>query len=639
MLRELGSRAQRSYAAIREPHELVVAQRFVRQRGRPVAVEASATGEGGAAARTPTPLDGESMALMLREARCLARNGHPNIARIAHVDLAGPDRPELTIATELVDGATLADLFEAARPHGDDSRGAARRGSPPLALPVLARILLDVLTGLHALHHLRDSTNAPLGALHGAVCPANVVVGKDGIARIVNVLRPRPVHVDERSEALGYAAPEALDESGTEDPRADVFAVGAILWEGLVGRPLHEDRKAARVAGRLRGGDVVPPSLPPDSPFLRLTYVVMRALAFDPALRFQSVADMGAELRKVAGARLATGSAVAACVRELAGDSVRMRRALLDPAASGTRRRAAAPSTQKRSGTVKASPRKVAPTVRAEVPLALLAASRSGDEPFVGEFDIVDVDVDDDDLDEPPGPRGRSPELDLDAVLASPPPPEAELAPPTREADHGGAGSAALPAISPLLPNVPLPQPAASSTVMATTQLMMAALAAAEAEVQSAPPARGGSGQLASTGTPGDFVIPIEITDTLHEGAAPRQSRRGLAFFAAASAVVLLAMGSFVALRAQSGRRAPAAAPVMKESPPPPTAETAPPEATAMTAITTSPTSRAAAVPRSAAETLADAGASAAAAQSSAHAPPNPPPAKPKKSLYEPDGL
>ena len=212
-VRELGKRSLRSFAAVREPHELVVAQRFVRPRG------GSATPEGA------TTLDAEALALLLRDARCLAKSWHLNIGRVRHADLSPAG--ELTIASELIDGATLGDLVLAAAPDRTSPR------DPQLPIPVLVRILLDVLAGLSALHGLLDGMNVPLGAIHGELCPANVVVGRDGVARIVNVLRPRPVRLAAGSEAIGYAAPETSD--GTDDPRSDIYAVGVMLWEGSSG--------------------------------------------------------------------------------------------------------------------------------------------------------------------------------------------------------------------------------------------------------------------------------------------------------------------------------------------------------------------------------------------------------------------
>jgi serine/threonine protein kinase len=331
--RELGSRSPRSYAAIRDPNDLVVIYRFTRAADPKAKSTASVVaGDGGISLGT------DAMATLLRDARCLAKNWHPNIARVRHVDVAGDD---VTVATELVDGTTLGDLISAAAAH----RAAAGRGSDDvlLPLPVIVRILVDVLAGLHGLHSLRDGASAPLGTLHGALSPANIVVGKDGVARIVNALRPRPLRLAAGTDAVGYAAPEALDVGASQDVRADLHAVGVVMWEALSGRRLYDEHEPARVLARQREEDVPPPAFPANSPFARLADVTMRAIAFDPSLRFKTANEMGAALRNIAGTRIATGSVVATCVAELAGERIRARRIELDPAGSGTRRRPTEP--------------------------------------------------------------------------------------------------------------------------------------------------------------------------------------------------------------------------------------------------------------------------------------------------------
>jgi hypothetical protein len=545
MLRELGSRAQHSHAAIREPNELVVVQRFVR-------------GGGGSSADLTvddaTPLDAEAMALLLRDARCLAKNWHPNIARVRHVDLTSKPRNVLTIASELVEGATLEDLITAAQGARSEQTSARDPQLPP---PVLVRVLLDVLAGLHALHGLRDGMNAPLGAIHGELCPANVVVGKDGVARIVNVLRPRPVRVGDRSEAFAYAAPEALDGGGTEDPRCDVYAVGVMLWEGLAGRRLYAEREAAQILARQRDGELVPPPVHSGSPFARLADVAIRALSFDPALRYRGVTDMAANLRKIAATKLATGAAVAARVSDLAGERIRMRRALLEPATSGTRQR-------------------VAPTLEREIPIALITASRRAEELE----DHVDV--------------------DMDAI---------------RGADAANAADAAK-ALGPA----------------SAEHLIVAALASTTAQMRAVAFERLESAAvLPATETPGDFVIPIDVTDTWNEPApAPASApRRGLARVAGLAALLLLAMGAFLTVRARTSPREGGGA-----------------SAAPFPAVAVSPAAAPPPDPSVAEMASAIAPASAPTTSSGARPAPRvvgpsapPPPAKPKKSIYEPDGL
>lgn len=325
VLRELGTRSQRAFAAVRganaQPSDLVVVHRFVKVPASALAT--TKEGPGGAC-----PVSADQMATLVRDARCLAKNWHPNVARVKYVDVLDS---ELTIASELVDGVTLDELFAAAR-----VRSAGPGDVLPLAL--VTRILVDVLGGLHGLHGLRDGINAPLGTFHGELCPANVVVGKDGVARLVNVFRPHPTSVRATSEALRYTAPEHFDPHPTQDWRSDIYAVGSMLWEALTGGPLYDEPDPTRIMLRQREDDLLRPDVPETSPFAKLADVTTRALAFDPTLRFRSASEMAAEIRRVAGTRLAPGSAVAQAVVDLFGERIRARRADLDPSATGRRR-------------------------------------------------------------------------------------------------------------------------------------------------------------------------------------------------------------------------------------------------------------------------------------------------------------
>lgn len=317
VLREFGHRTQRSFGAVRSDGLLVVLHRFTRD----------GKSEG-------TRVSAEEMAILLRDARCLAKNWHPNIALVRHVELAND---VLHVATELLDGVTLAELLELA---------SARRSlpeEPSLSHSVLARIFLDVLAGLQALHSLRDGINTPLYAYHGELCPENVVVGKDGVARLINVFRPRPVTPNRESEALGYTAPETLAVEDGQDSRVDIYATGVMLWEALMERRLYSDTDPNRIAARQREEDVARPNA-------RLAEIAMRALAFDPAIRYRNAQDMASSIRAASGT-IAPGSTVAHIVTELAGETIRTRRLNLEPLASGRYRPFATPPPMMRSGT------------------------------------------------------------------------------------------------------------------------------------------------------------------------------------------------------------------------------------------------------------------------------------------------
>lgn len=329
VLRELAKRSQRSFIAVRESTRERTEQSVV---GPPPSSGSPLSSTAGGSlvvlnrfVRTTSTQAGqrvsqEAIAILLRDARCLEKNWHPNIARVRHVDLIGDT---LSIATELLDGVTLADLFTLAKEQR------VLQG-PALILPppVLARIFLDVLSGLAALHALRDGIDKPLSLFHGELCPANIVIGKDGVARVVNVFRPRPVTIAAASEALRYASPETLAGEVEQDARADIYAIGVMLWEALMGRPLYGDELPSRIAQRQREEDVPRPAGP-------LGDFAMRALSFDPALRFRTAQDAATHLRVASRSALATGSVVAQTVVDLAGDRIRSRRMELEPLLAG----------------------------------------------------------------------------------------------------------------------------------------------------------------------------------------------------------------------------------------------------------------------------------------------------------------
>ena len=147
----------------------------------------------------------------------------------------------------------------------------------PLPAPIAARIVCDVLAGLTE--------------LHGGLCPANVLVGVDGIARVAKATGP-----------LAYRAPEQISKKPL-DSRADLFAAGVILHELVSGRPLFAGRDE---------GDLVLAILFGDIPEIEgLDAVLGRALARDREDRFGSAGEMRAALE----ATCASSSEVAEWVK------------------------------------------------------------------------------------------------------------------------------------------------------------------------------------------------------------------------------------------------------------------------------------------------------------------------------------
>jgi eukaryotic-like serine/threonine-protein kinase len=248
-----------------------------------------------------------------RDARHLSTLEHPNVARTREVDVRGADT---LVVSDFIDGVRWSEL---------GSR------TTPVPLDVSLRVLVDVLGGLWAIHNLRDADRRPLKLVHGELTPQNVVVGFDGISKVVGLHRVRTATAGPGAAASAYLAPEVLRAEESADARADVFSVGAMLWEALSGKALFAGIPASAIAAQVSGGGVPRATLPENSAWAApLVDIAARALAADPANRFASTAAFATELRRVGGPKLAQRMRVEALVRATNGDTIRGRREALE---------------------------------------------------------------------------------------------------------------------------------------------------------------------------------------------------------------------------------------------------------------------------------------------------------------------
>jgi hypothetical protein len=259
--------------------------------------------------------DPEFVAMFLDEAHVAARIRHPNV--VPTLDVVAMDG-ELFIVMEYVQGETLARLVRPA----DRSALAA---FPPR---VAAAILSGVLHGLHAAHEATNDAGEPLGIVHRDVSPQNILVGVDGVTRVLDfgIAKARDcIHITRGGLVKGkiaYMAPEQL-VGGSVDRRADVYAAGVLLWETLVGRRLfHADGEFA-TADKVKANEVEPPSRHVRGLPLAYDEVVLRAVSKNPDDRFPTAREMAAELEGCAG--IATPSEVGAWVEARARDALDLR--------------------------------------------------------------------------------------------------------------------------------------------------------------------------------------------------------------------------------------------------------------------------------------------------------------------------
>jgi Protein kinase domain len=254
-------------------------------------------------------------AAFVAQARRISTLASPNLGRVRELAVRGDD---LAIFWELIDGDKLAEVWPAV--------------DAPRALPLdlALRLILDVLSGVGAIHGLRDARQQPMDLSHGEVSPATVVVGVDGAARVLHAIARRQPAARAEPASLGYLAPE-VHTGGPYDARADVFSVGVLLWEALSGKRLFvEETDAAAVVARLHGG-IPLASVPGKASWaLGLAQIAAKAMAPTPADRWPTASAMAAEIRKIAGLRLASATAAAAFVGAALGERARIRRAQLE---------------------------------------------------------------------------------------------------------------------------------------------------------------------------------------------------------------------------------------------------------------------------------------------------------------------
>ncbi|HUR32468.1 MAG TPA: protein kinase [Vicinamibacterales bacterium] len=226
--------------------------------------------------------DAGRLARFEREARVLASLNHPNIGHIYGLEDAGGVR---ALVLELVKGPTLeARLLQGPVPPGD----------------ALA-IAIQVSDALHAAH--------AIGIVHRDLKPSNIMFGEHGHIKVMDFGLAKRSFEDPASDSgartaqdlthagtvvgtPAYMSPEQI-LGGDADVRSDVFSFGVVLYELMTGQhPFRRTNKVETMAAILRD----PPAAPPG---VQRYAIFDRLLAKEPGDRFQSMADVTIEVRRL----------------------------------------------------------------------------------------------------------------------------------------------------------------------------------------------------------------------------------------------------------------------------------------------------------------------------------------------------
>ena len=257
----------------------------------------------------------EFVARFLDEARIAARIRHQNV--VSTLDVVAADG-ELFLVMEYVQGESLSRLL----------RLAPGRKLPP---DIACAIAESLLAGLHAAHVARDEQGNPLDIVHRDISPQNVIVGTDGVARVLDfgiakaIGRTQVTSDGAIRGKFGYMAPEQL--GGQVTRATDIYAASIVLWECLTGKKYFRGETDAALIAEI----LMPPltsvrSFAPDVP-QAVDEIVLRGLAPEPGDRFGDAREMALAL--ASAFRSAAPMRVAIFVESLAADSLAERAELV----------------------------------------------------------------------------------------------------------------------------------------------------------------------------------------------------------------------------------------------------------------------------------------------------------------------
>jgi serine/threonine-protein kinase len=224
--------------------------------------------------------------VLLDEARIASVIQHPNVCAIHALER---ERGIVYLVMDYSDGGSLRELLDALPEH---------RLEPAVAVRIAARIC----SGLDAAHELVGEDGEPMNVVHRDVSPQNVLISSVGEVKITDfgVAKARgqihaPTQTGEVKGKLSYMAPEQVTTKDI-DRRADVFALGCVLYEASVGeRPFHGEDALATLYQLLEQPVIKPSERRPDYP-PALEQIVLKALEREPGDRYQSCEEMGRDL-------------------------------------------------------------------------------------------------------------------------------------------------------------------------------------------------------------------------------------------------------------------------------------------------------------------------------------------------------
>lgn len=221
------------------------------------------------------------------EALLATRLRHPNVVEVLDF---GEEDGVLYIVMPWIDGEPINTIIDVA----------TRKGGVPL--PIASNLMGQACRGLHAAHELTSENGEPLGLVHRDVSPENILVTREGTAKIADFgvatacghlgLVTGETDLGRARGKVWYMAPEELWGEPV-DRRSDLFALGVVLYRMTTGRhPFDSGNGRESVRRLLAGAHAIPPrTFLPDYPEA-LENVLLRVLAESPEYRHRTAIEL-----------------------------------------------------------------------------------------------------------------------------------------------------------------------------------------------------------------------------------------------------------------------------------------------------------------------------------------------------------
>jgi serine/threonine-protein kinase len=234
--------------------------------------------------------ENDILPMFLDEARVAAQISHPNVVSVFD---AGEENGLHYMAMEYLHGEPLRALVRHVETCG-----------MPVPIHVACRMIADAAEGLHAAHEATNDHGEPLHIVHRDVSPHNLFVTYDGTTKLVDfgVAKFRAKSTETRAGTIkgkvAYMSPEQVRGEAV-DRRADVFALGIILWELTTGRRLFRGGDTLDSIAKVLEADIPPPTSLVRGYPADLEAVVMAALSRNREDRFDTAHDLARALTGV----------------------------------------------------------------------------------------------------------------------------------------------------------------------------------------------------------------------------------------------------------------------------------------------------------------------------------------------------